>query len=151
MLNTLEITRTLTDTGLKPDQAAAITHAVQLAAESGKHVTPEQFQAGIAALRGEISGHRAEQRAEVAEVRAEISEHRAEQRAEIAALRGEISEHRAEQRAEVAEVRAEISRSESRIIKWVVGIVLTAAGIVTAAGVAIGLAILRALGTLAGN
>ena len=115
MLNTLEITRTLTDTGLKPDQAAAITHAVQQAAEHGKHVTPDEFKAGVAELRAEIA------------------------------------EHRAEQRGETAELRAEISRSESRIIKWVVGIVLTAAGIVTAAGVAVGLAILRALGALAGG
>ena len=115
MLNTLEITRTLTDTGLKPDQAAAITHAVQQAAEHGKHVTPDQFKAGVAELRAEIA------------------------------------EHRAAQRGETAELRSEISRSESRIIKWVVGIVLTAAGIVTAAGVAVGLAILRALGALAGS
>ena len=115
MLNTLEITRTLTDTGLKPDQAAAITHAVQQAAEHGKHVTPDEFKAGLTELRAEIG------------------------------------EHRAAQRSETAELRSEISRSESRIIKWMVGIVLTAAGIVTAAGVAIGLAILRALGALAGG
>ena len=94
MLNTLEMTRTLTDTGLKPDQAAAITHVAQQAAEHGSHVTPEQFQAGV------------------------------------------------------AELRTEISRSESRTIKWV-GIVLTAAGIVTAGGVAVGLALLRALNALA--
>ena len=92
-----------------------VTHAVQQAAEYGKHVTLEQFQAGIAGLRAETS------------------------------------EHRAEQRTEIAELRAEISRSESRIIKWLVGIVLTAAGIVTAAGVTVGLAILRALGALAGG
>ena len=95
MLDTLEMTRTLTDTGLKPDQAAAITHVAQQAAEHGNHVTPEQFQAGV------------------------------------------------------AELRTEISRSESRTIKWVVGIVLTAAGIVTAGGVAVGLALLRALNALA--
>ena len=51
----------------------------------------------------------------------------------------------ADLRTEIGDVRADISRSESRIIKWVVGIVLTAAGIVTTAGVAVGLAILRAL------
>ena len=133
MLNTLEITRTLTDTGLKPDQAAAITHAVQQAAEHGKHVTPDEFKAGVA------------------ELRADIAEHRAAQRSETAELRADIAEHRAAQRSETAELRAEISKSESRIIKWVVGIVLTAAGIVTAAGVAVGLAILRALGALAGG
>ena len=108
MLNTLEIARTLTDTGLKPDQAAATSHAVQQAAEHGKHVTPDEFKAGIAELRAEIS-------------------------------------------REIGELRSEVSRAKSRIIKWVVGIVLTAAGIVTAAGVAVGLAILRALGALAGG
>ena len=94
--------------GLKPDQAAAISHAVQQAAEHGKHVTPDEFKAGIAELRAEIS-------------------------------RG------------IGQLRSEVSRAESRIIKWVVGIVLTAAGIVTAAGVTVGLAILRALGALAGG
>ena len=91
MLDIIESTRTLTDTGLKPDQAAAIAHVVQQAVEQGDHVTPDQFRAGI------------------------------------------------------AEVRTEIARSETRLIRWVGGLMLTAAGIVTAAVVATGLAILRAL------
>ena len=95
MLDTLEMTRTLTDTGLKPDQAAAVIHMAQQAAEHGNHVPPEQFQAGV------------------------------------------------------ADLRAAIGRSGSRTIKWVAGIVLTTAGIVTAGGVAVGLALLRALNTLA--
>ena len=38
MLDIIGSTRTLTDTGLQPDQAAAITHVVQQAVERGDHV-----------------------------------------------------------------------------------------------------------------
>ena len=41
----------------------------------------------------------------------------------------------------LAELRAEMTRSEARLIRWVGGIMLTAAGIVTAAVAATGLAI----------
>ena len=91
MLDIIESTRTLTSTGLQPDQAAAIAHVVQQAVEQGDHVTPDQFKTGL------------------------------------------------------AELRAEMARSEARLIRWVGGIMLTAAGIVTAAVVATGLAILRAM------
>lgn len=47
--------------------------------------------------------------------------------------------------------KADLAVLETRLIKWLVGIVLTAAGIVTAAGVTLGIAILRALAALAGN
>lgn len=140
MLNTLEIARTLTDTGLKPDQAAAISHAVQQAAEHGKHVTPDEFKAGIAELRAEIAEQRAAQRGENAEWRAEV-------RRENAELRFEVSRETAALRW--GALRSEIRRAESRIIKWVVASVLAATGIVTATGVTFGLAILRALEALA--
>ncbi len=90
MFDTHAITRELTAAGIDPTHADAITNAVRQAAEHGDHVTPDQFNAGIAAL-------------------------------------------------------------ETRLIKWIVGIVLTAAGIVTAAGVTLGIAILRALASLAGG
>ena len=80
---------------------------MQSAAEHRKHVTPDEFKAGFAELRAEISRR-------------------------------------------TGELRSEISRAESRIMKWVVASVLAATGIVTATGVAFGLAILRALGALAG-
>ena len=38
----------------------AITNAVRQAAEHGEHVTPDQFNAGLAALRAEISSLRAD-------------------------------------------------------------------------------------------
>ena len=50
MIDTLTVSRTLAETGLTTAQADAIAHAVQLAAEHGDHVTPDQFNAGIAAL-----------------------------------------------------------------------------------------------------
>ena len=119
MIDTLTLSRELTKAGIASAHAEAIATGIQQAAERGDHVTSDQFKAGIAYLR------------------TEVAEHRAEQRTEIAGLD-----------AKLADVRADISRSESRIIKWVVGVVLTAAGIVTAAGVAVGLAILRALAAL---
>ena len=103
MLDPVEMTRALTDTGLKPEHAAAITHAVQRAAEREQYVTFDQFQAGLAELRADFAEHRSEQRTETAEVRTEM----AQVRTEIAELRSEMS--------------TEISRAEARIIKWVGG------------------------------
>ena len=60
MFDTLAIARALTDADLTPAQADAITNAVRQAAEHGEHVTPDQFNAGLAALRAEISSLRAD-------------------------------------------------------------------------------------------
>ena len=108
MLDMLESTRALTATGLKPEQAAAITHVVQQAVEQGDHVTPDQFRAGMAELRTEL-------------------------------------------RTEISDVRADIARTETRLIRWFVGVGLTAAGIVAGTSVALGVAILRALAAFAGG
>ena len=115
MLDLVESTRTLTDTGLKPDQAAAITHVVQQAVERGDHVTPDSFKAGLAELRTEI---------------------------------GSVDKRLSTQ---IADVRADIARAETRLIRWFVGVGLTAAGIVAGTSVALGIAILRALAAFAGG
>lgn len=60
MFDTLAIARTLTDADLTPEQADAITNAVRQAAEHGEHVTPDQFNAGLAEIRAEISALRAD-------------------------------------------------------------------------------------------
>lgn len=44
------------------------------------------------------------------------------------------------------EVRAELAALEARLIKWMIGIALTATGIIVAAGTAFGVAVVRALG-----
>ena len=45
-----------------------------------------------------------------------------------------------------AEVRADLAALEARLIKWMIGIALTATGIVVAAGTAFVVAVLRTLG-----
>ena len=45
-----------------------------------------------------------------------------------------------------AEVRAELAALEARLIKWMIGIALTATGIVVAAATAFVVAVFRALG-----
>ena len=92
MLDTLALARELKDSGIEPNQADAITHVVQQAAE---HADPA--------------------------TRADLDIHRAEVRADIAAL-------------------------EASLIKWMIGIAITATGIVVAAGTAFVMAVLRTLG-----
>ena len=55
------------------------------------------------------------------------------------ATRADLDTHR-------AEVRAGIAALEARLIKWMIGIALTATGIVIAAGTAFVVAVFRALG-----
>lgn len=45
-----------------------------------------------------------------------------------------------------AEVQADLAALEARLIKWMIGIALTASGIVVAAGTAFVVAVLRAVG-----
>ena len=55
------------------------------------------------------------------------------------ATRADLNTHR-------AEVRADLAALEARLIKWMIGIALTATGIVVAAGTAFVVAVLRTLG-----
>ena len=50
MFDTLEIAQTLTDTGLSREQATAITHAVQQAAEHGDPATRADLNTVVARL-----------------------------------------------------------------------------------------------------
>jgi hypothetical protein len=55
------------------------------------------------------------------------------------ATRADLDTHR-------AEVRADLAALEARLIKWMIGIALTATGIVVAVGTAFVVAVLRTLG-----
>ena len=55
------------------------------------------------------------------------------------ATRADLNTHR-------AEIRADLTALEARLIKWMIGIALTATGIVVAAGTAFVVAVLRTLG-----
>ena len=54
MFDTHAIARTLTDAGIDPDHADAITDAVRQAAEHGEYVTPERLDAVVAILRADL-------------------------------------------------------------------------------------------------
>ena len=60
MFDTHSIARTLSEADLTPAQVDAITEAVRQAADHGDHVKFEQFKAGIAKLRTELAGLRAD-------------------------------------------------------------------------------------------
>ena len=55
MFDTHAIARNLTDTGLEPEQASAITGAVRRAAEHGNHVAPDRLDTRIADVMAAIS------------------------------------------------------------------------------------------------
>ena len=73
MLDIIDSTRMLTDTGLKPDQAAAIAHVVQQAVEQGNHVTPDQFRPGISEVRTEVANLDTRLSTQMAEMRTEMA------------------------------------------------------------------------------
>ena len=135
MLDTLTLARELKDSGIEPTQADAITHVVQQAVEHADPATPEDLDAHRSEVRADFNTHRADIRADLdthrADVRADLDTHRADVRASIDTLR--------------ADVRADIAALETRLIKWMIGIALTATGIVVAAGTAFAVAFLRSL------
>ena len=55
MFDTFAIARTLAAADLTPAQVEAITDAVRQAADHGDHVTPDQLNAGITAIRAELA------------------------------------------------------------------------------------------------
>ena len=60
MFDTHSIARSLTEADLTPAPVDAITEAVLQAADRGDHVTSDQFRTGLAELRTEIAGLRAD-------------------------------------------------------------------------------------------
>jgi hypothetical protein len=119
------LARELKDAGIEPKQADAITHVVQQAAEHGDPATRTDLDAHGAAVHADFDAHRTA-------VRADLDAHRTAVRADLDTLR--------------AAVRVDITALEARLIKWMIGIALTATGIVVAAGTTVVLAVFRTLG-----
>ena len=115
MLDTHAVARSLTDADFPPAQADAITDAVRLAAERGDHVTPDQFKAGLAEVRTEI----AEVRTEIAALDTRLTSH-------IAALDTRLTSHIA---ALDGRISTQTANLETRLIKWMVGTVITTAAL----------------------
>ena len=93
-------------------------------ADAITHVVRQAVEHSDPATRADLDTRRAE-------VRADFDTHRTE-------VRADLDTHR-------AEVRADIAALEARLIRWMIGIALTATGIVVAAGTAFAVAFLRTL------
>lgn len=124
MLDTLTLARGLKDSGIEPRQADAITHVVRQAVERAHTPTGADLNAHLGEARANLDTHRVA-------VREDLDTHRAGVRASLDRLR--------------AAVRADIAALGPRLIKWMIGIALTATGIVVAAGTVFAVAILRSL------
>ena len=132
MLDTHAVARSLTAADFTPAQADALTDALREFTERGDHVTADQFKAGQAETRAEIAELRSEQRTRISEVRTEIANLDTRLSTQIANLDTRLS-------TQIAEVRSEIGNFESRLIKWIIGTVVTTAGVTVAiAGVVVG-------------
>ncbi len=83
-------------------------------------------------------------KADIAELRAEMQSANAELRAEMQSAYGELraemqsanAELRAEMQSANAELRAEMQEMKVTLIKWVVGVQISVAGIMVAGGIA---------------
>ena len=93
-------------------------------ADAITHVVQQAVEQADPATREDLNAHRGE-------ARADLDTHRAE-------VRADLDTHR-------ADVRADIAALESRLIKWMIGIALTATGIIVAARTAFAVAFLRTL------
>ncbi len=73
MFDTHAIARTLTDAGIEPAQADAITNAVRQAAEHDNAAEPLATKADVAAVRTDLAAGLAELRTEIAAVESRIA------------------------------------------------------------------------------
>lgn len=95
-------------------------------ADAITRVVRQAVEHGDPAMRADLDAHRAA-------LRSDFEAHRR------AALRSDFKAFR-------AEFQADLAALEARLIKWMIGIMLTATGIIVAAGTAFTVAVLRALG-----
>jgi F0F1-type ATP synthase membrane subunit b/b' len=85
------------------------------------------------ATKADIAELRAEMQSAYGELRAEMQSANAELRAEMQSAYGEL---RAEMQSANAELRAEMQEMKVTLIKWVVGVQISVAGIMVAGGIA---------------
>jgi F0F1-type ATP synthase membrane subunit b/b' len=85
------------------------------------------------ATKADIAELRAEMQSAYGELRAEMQSANAELRAEMQSANAEL---RAEMQSANAELRAEMQEMKVTLIKWVVGVQISVAGIMVAGGIA---------------
>ena len=122
MINTLSISRELTKSGLKREHAEAIADAVAeaIAQQNGNLATTEFVHTRISEMQKGMDDKIDTLRVEVSELRNDMETKIGEVRVEIASVRVEISELR----ADMSTLNAKIGASETRIVRWIVGIVI---------------------------
>ena len=114
MIDTHAVAQSLTAADFTPAQADAITDAFRRVAEHGDYVTSDQFKVGLAEVRTEIANLDTRLSTQIANLDTRLS-------------------------TQIAEVRSEIGNLEARLIKWIIGTVVTTAGVTAAiAGVVVG-------------
>ena len=137
MINTLSIARRLSESGIDRKQAEVYAEAIVDAvadafSQQGKDLATKDFVYNqINIVRGEIKDLRADVNTETGALRVEIES----VRGEIESVRVEIESVRVEiesVRVELSDLRGEMNATETRIIRWIVGVGIALGGIVAA-------------------
>ncbi len=130
MINTLSIARRLSESGIDRKQAEVYAEAIVDAvadafAQQGKDIATKDFVYNqINIVRGEIK-----------DLRADVNTETGALRVEIESVRGEIESVRVEiesVRVELSDLRGEMNATETRIIRWIIGVGIALGGILVA-------------------
>ena len=118
MIDTLSIASDLVAAGVAKPQAEAHARAIANAVgqQYGDLATKDFVRSEIGALRSEMIG-------EIGSVRGEIGSLRSDMNGKIGALRADMN-------AETSSIRADMSAMEVRLVRWIVGSILTVGGLV---------------------
>ncbi len=129
-INTLSIARRLSESGIDRKQAEVYAEAIVDAvadafSQQGKDPATKDFVYNqINIVRGEIK-----------DLRADVNTETGALRVEIESVRGEIESVRVEiesVRVELSDLRGEMNATETRIIRWIVGVGIALGGILVA-------------------
>ena len=130
MINTLSIARRLSESGIDRKQAEVYAEAIVDAvadafSQQGKDLATKDFVYNqINIVRGEIK-----------DLRADVNTETGALRVEIESVRGEIESVRVEiesVRVELSDLRGEMNATETRIIRWIIGVGIALGGILVA-------------------
>ena len=122
-INTLSIARRLSESGIDRKQAEVYAEAIVDAvadafSKQGKDIATKDFVYNqINIVRGEIK-----------DLRADVNTETDALRVEIESVRGEIESVR----VELSDLRGEMNATETRIIRWIIGVGIALGGIVLA-------------------
>ena len=122
MFDTLAVAQQLARGGVARGQAEAIAGAIHEAVQQGDSVTADQFKAGVAELRIEITGLDKRLSAEIAGVRTDVANLDKRLSAEIAGVRTDVANLDKRLATQIATV-------ETRLLRWMVGAVFAAASL----------------------